>query len=112
MDFSHWDRCRGEQSVVFSVRGSVGDYSANESCFPSLFLIEWVIASFGKEYAQGLIQLVSPENGTMGQQCGDLLALTTHGRSGLQRYLLGSITERMLIRSTLPLLVVHPAAIS
>lgn len=43
------------------------------------------------------------------QQPVDLLALTTHGRSGFQRWVVGSVTERVLQGSTLPLLVVHPS---
>ena len=39
----------------------------------------------------------------------DLIALTTHGRSGTARWLLGSIAERVLDGTRLPLLVVHPS---
>lgn len=41
-------------------------------------------------------------------ECFDLMALTTHGRSGLQRWALGSIAERVLNATKLPLLIVHP----
>lgn len=41
------------------------------------------------------------------QSC-DMLALSTHGRSGLARWMLGSITERVLDTTHLPLLVVRP----
>jgi nucleotide-binding universal stress UspA family protein len=37
-----------------------------------------------------------------------LIALSTHGRSGFQRWMLGSITERVLHATTLPILVVRP----
>jgi len=37
----------------------------------------------------------------------DLIAMTTHGRSGLQRWTLGSVTERILRSSTTPMLVVR-----
>ncbi|MDW7982499.1 MAG: universal stress protein [Thermomicrobium sp.] len=36
----------------------------------------------------------------------DLVVLTSHGRSGLQRWLLGSVTERLLTTTRVPLLVV------
>ena len=36
----------------------------------------------------------------------DILALTTHGRGGLQRWALGSVTERILGATRLPMLVV------
>src|SRR2546421_10599035 len=35
-------------------------------------------------------------------------ALATHGRDGLQRWVMGSVTERILRDSKLPLLVVPP----
>jgi nucleotide-binding universal stress UspA family protein len=38
----------------------------------------------------------------------DILALATHGRSGLQRWALGSVTEHILGRTKLPLLIVRP----
>ncbi|GCE06524.1 universal stress protein [Dictyobacter aurantiacus] len=37
----------------------------------------------------------------------DLLALTTHGRSGLEHWALGSISERVLDTTRQPLLIVH-----
>ncbi len=38
----------------------------------------------------------------------DFIAMTTHGRSGVTRWVLGSVTEKLL-RTTAPLLVVRPA---
>jgi nucleotide-binding universal stress UspA family protein len=38
----------------------------------------------------------------------DLIALTTHGRGGLERWIKGSVAERVLSSTTLPLLIVHP----
>jgi nucleotide-binding universal stress UspA family protein len=38
----------------------------------------------------------------------DLIALATHGRDGLQRWVMGSVTEQVLRDSKLPLLVVPP----
>lgn len=40
----------------------------------------------------------------------DLLIMPTHGRSGLERFLLGSVTERVITTTTVPVLVVPPAA--
>ncbi|MFC6766820.1 universal stress protein [Natrinema soli] len=37
----------------------------------------------------------------------DLIVMGTHGRRGVQRYLLGSTTERVLRRATTPVLAVH-----
>jgi nucleotide-binding universal stress UspA family protein len=41
------------------------------------------------------------------EQC-DLIALATHGRSGLRRVLMGSVTEHVVGHTTLPLLVIRP----
>jgi nucleotide-binding universal stress UspA family protein len=38
----------------------------------------------------------------------DLIALTTHGRNALSRWMRGSVAERVLGSTTMPLLVVHP----
>ncbi len=43
------------------------------------------------------------------QECqADLIAMSTHGRSGLSRLLMGSVTEEVLRHSDLPLLVCRP----
>jgi nucleotide-binding universal stress UspA family protein len=39
----------------------------------------------------------------------DLIALATHGRDGLQRWIMGSVTEHVLRDTKLPLLVVPPS---
>ena len=39
---------------------------------------------------------------------GDLIALATHGRGGLQRWAMGSVAERVLAGTTLPVLIVRP----
>ena len=38
----------------------------------------------------------------------DLLVIATHGRSGLDRVLLGSVAERVLRQSPIPVFVVKP----
>lgn len=42
----------------------------------------------------------------------DMIAMTTHGRTGIARLALGSITERVLETSQLPLLVVRPSSMA
>lgn len=44
---------------------------------------------------------------TAAKKACDVIALTTHGRSGLTRWAMGSIAERILDGSRLPLLAVH-----
>jgi nucleotide-binding universal stress UspA family protein len=38
----------------------------------------------------------------------DLIAIATHGRGGIQRWVLGSVTERVLHTTKLPVLIVRP----
>lgn len=38
----------------------------------------------------------------------DLIAISTHGRAGFHRWVLGSITERLLHATSRPILIVHP----
>jgi len=69
--------------------------------------ISWSVEEC-KDVADALIQIAESGNGISTHKTGDLIVLATHGRSGLQRWILGSVTERALLGSTLPLLVVHP----
>lgn len=64
----------------------------------------------GKEVADTLIRSAEQGDTTEGHRLAggcDLIAITTHGRGGLQRLALGSVTERILGATRLPLLVVH-----
>lgn len=38
----------------------------------------------------------------------DLIAMSTHGRNGLQRWVMGSVTDRVLNSTQLPMLIVRP----
>jgi nucleotide-binding universal stress UspA family protein len=38
----------------------------------------------------------------------DMIAMATHGRTGLTRWIMGSIAERVLSATTLPMLVIRP----
>lgn len=38
----------------------------------------------------------------------DLIALATHGRGGVQRWAMGSVAERILTETTLPVMIVRP----
>lgn len=40
----------------------------------------------------------------------DLIAMATHGRGGVGRLLLGSVAQRVLNRTNVPLLLIHPEA--
>lgn len=67
--------------------------------------------SLETDIAGALISLV--EDGAKGEngewvEPGDAIAMATHGRGGLERWVLGSVTERVLGATRLPLLIVRP----
>jgi nucleotide-binding universal stress UspA family protein len=49
-------------------------------------------------------------NGSPSPKKFDVFALTTHGRSGIERWIIGSIAERVLEGTHLPVLIVRPSA--
>jgi nucleotide-binding universal stress UspA family protein len=74
--------------------------------------ITWSIA-VDNDVAQAIIRMA--ENGEDAEGAGvfgrcDLIAIATHGRGGLQHWILGSITDRVLGATKLPILIVRPEA--
>ncbi len=72
--------------------------------------ITWSVA-VDTDVARAIIRLA--ENGEDTEGAGifggcDMIAMATHGYSGLQRWAMGSITQRVLSATKLPLLVVRP----
>jgi nucleotide-binding universal stress UspA family protein len=56
------------------------------------------------------------ENGEDAEGAGvfggcDLIAMATHGREGLQRWAMGSVTERVLHATKYPVLIVRPTQV-
>ncbi len=51
-----------------------------------------------------------PEQGTSdGENTScNLIALSTHGRKGLERWVMGSVADRLLNTTKLPMLIVRP----
>ena len=45
----------------------------------------------------------------IGLRSADLVVMCTHGRSGLGRWIYGSVAEQVLHRSPVPVVLVHPA---
>jgi nucleotide-binding universal stress UspA family protein len=43
-----------------------------------------------------------------GNMQADMIAMSTHGRSGLQRWLIGSIADRIVHHSSVPVLLIRP----
>lgn len=69
--------------------------------------VNWSVEE-GNDVAQTLITIAESGKGIATREASDLIALTTHGRSGLERWLVGSVTERVIEGTKLPLLVVRP----
>ena len=61
------------------------------------------VASAIIKTAEGGSQVASAE-----YRSYDLIAMATHGRNGLPRWVMGSVTERVLHGTTLPLFIVRP----
>ena len=38
----------------------------------------------------------------------DMIAMSTHGRSGMQRWLMGSVADRVVHYSHIPVMLIHP----
>jgi nucleotide-binding universal stress UspA family protein len=72
--------------------------------------ITWSVA-VDADVAETLIRVAEQgrvDAGTCMSGGCDILAIATHGRSGLQRWVIGSVTERVLGATKLPLLIVRP----
>lgn len=93
-------------STVEEIReGLVADYGADLK-----LSITWSV-TIDDDIAAAIVRLA--ENGENAKGAGvfggcDVIAMATHGYSGLQRWALGSISERVLHTTRLPLLIVRP----
>ena len=63
---------------------------------------------FASDVAATLVRLAEKGNELQGTTGCELIAMATHGRSGLQRWAMGSVTERTLTATKLPMLIVRP----
>lgn len=79
------------------------------SCLPlDLTLsLTWAVIRYG-DIAEGIIH-EAQECDYMDVRRPQIIAMTTHGYSGLQRWTMGNITERVLHATRLPMLIVRPA---
>ena len=72
--------------------------------------ISWS-AALNADVADALIGTAEDEKNGAGARdrsgC-DLIVMSTHGRSGFERWMIGSVTERVLSASRLPILIVRP----
>jgi nucleotide-binding universal stress UspA family protein len=102
--------------------GRITPLTAGTAVSPSGMSAEaWgrMLADFvGAERAEGVVIATEVVEGPVWQeiaaqarlQAADLVVLGTHGRSGFQRLLLGSVTERLLREVDCPVLTVPPGA--
>ncbi len=70
-----------------------------------------IAVEVGKDVANTLLKVAEhgeDAEGSPGLGRCDLIALATHGRGGLQRLAMGSVTERVLGAAKLPVLVIRP----
>ncbi len=58
------------------------------------------------DVAEAIVQAAEQAEGTEGFG-SHVIVMATHGRGGLQRWVLGSVAERVLHTTKLPLLLVH-----
>jgi nucleotide-binding universal stress UspA family protein len=71
--------------------------------------VSWSVA-VEPDSAAALIAAEAEPGERAGQPRYDFVAMATHGRSGIQRWALGSVTERILHASHVPLLIIPPAS--
>lgn len=81
------------------------------AAIPNLKLPATCSLTLDEDVASGIINVA--ENGEDAQGASvfgrcDVIAMATHGRGAFQRWLMGSVTERVLHASKLPLLIVRP----
>jgi len=64
----------------------------------------------GEDVAEALINLArhGEKRQSEGGGACDFIAMSTHGRGGLERWVMGSVTERVFTTAKLPILIVRP----
>lgn len=120
-----------EQPVIFGRDGTAWDVTLEEKAFKesaaylhsiadrlrSSFASEaglevtWSVMR-GDDVAHELITMAAHGKEVTAFEGCDLIALATHGRGGLRRWIMGSVTEDVLSATSLPTLVVRPAKVS
>ncbi|MDQ2902019.1 MAG: universal stress protein [Chloroflexota bacterium] len=68
-------------------------------------LVTWSVTP-AQDVAETII--TTAEKGVGGESGCDILALATHGHGGIEQWIMGSVTERVLGASTVPVLVIRP----
>lgn len=75
--------------------------------------VTWSIAR-GQDVGETILRVAQPPGDAAARPDGpasvDLIAMGTHGRGGLKRWIMGSVAERVVRDATMPVLVVRPPA--
>ena len=83
----------------------------SEGDFASFHLTIKSTAILGTDIASSILEMARDGTyveGQGGTRASGMIAMSTHGRNGLAYWIMGSIAERVLSATTLPMLVVRP----
>ncbi len=97
-----------EQAQAYLV--SVREYLLERASDLNL-TVTWSVTR-ASDVAQAIITTAEQAAGVARGSTCDLLVTATHGRGGLERWVMGSVTERVLEGTKLPMLVVRPSQTS
>ena len=70
-------------------------------------LVTWSVTQ-AQDIAETIVTTAEEKIGSSGENSSDILAMATHGRGGLERWVMGSFTERVLNATRLPMLIIRP----
>jgi nucleotide-binding universal stress UspA family protein len=119
---------RGAEVIVYHVIGSDGDwFDDDEELNPASALVpqhkerlhEFVKENFaeliGKVAIREVVEAGVPYNKIVKkaeEENADLIVMSTHGRTGIEQFMLGSVTAKVVARATCPVLSIRPAKAS
>jgi nucleotide-binding universal stress UspA family protein len=69
--------------------------------------VTWSITP-AQDVAETIVTTPEKGTGSTGENGRDVLVMATHGHGGVERWVMGSVTERVLGASTVPVLVIRP----
>ena len=70
--------------------------------------VTWSVTP-AQDAAETVVITAEKGTGSTGGNGCDVVAMATHGRGGIERWVMGSVTERVLGATTVPVLVVRPS---
>ncbi len=112
-DFEQSDLDAGEQALqeVVTYLSTLADNLSNGIAAEFGLKVTWS-TTVDEDVADALIRMAElGENiGVLEVEGCDLIAISTHGRGGLEHWMMGSIAERVLDGTKLPLFIVCPVA--